>query len=136
MRETDYYITKIKKLGIKKTINLGYSKLMYSLYPSIINVEIMNKCNLKCKHCRVTYHGNIMEDVNPEFMDFDYFTKIVDRISHLIKKADSFQFSTVEPLFHKGIFKMMDYVLRYNKNIRYSLLSNGMLLTEKKQLLH
>jgi len=78
-----------------------------------------------------------MEDVNPEFMDFKYFTKIVDRISHLIKKGRAFQFSTVEPLFHKDIFKMMDYVSRYNRGIEYPLLSNGMLLSEKniKELL-
>ena len=97
----------------------------------------MNKCNLKCKHCRVTYHGNIMEDVNPEFMDFEHFTKIIDRISNLVKKAHSFQFSTVEPLFHKDIFRMMDYISRYNRAIEYPLLSNGMLLTEKniKELL-
>jgi len=131
MREINYYINKMKKLGIKKTISLGYSKLMYSLYPSIINVEIMNKCNLKCKHCRVTYHGNIMEEVAPGFLDYAYFTKIVDRISPLIKKAHTFQFSSVEPLFHKDIFKMMDYVSRYNKSIEYPLSSNGMLLTEK-----
>ena len=137
MREINYYIKKLKKLGIKQSINLGYSRLMYSSYPYVINVEIMNQCNLQCEHCRVTYHGNIMEDVNPEFMDFEYFTKIIDRISHLIKKAYSFQFSTVEPLFHKDIFKMMDYVSKYNKGIEYPLLSNGMLLTEKniKELL-
>ena len=114
MRKINYYIKKIKRLGIKKTINLGYSRLVYPSYPRTINVEIMNKCNLKCKHCRVTYHGDIMKDVTPGFMDFNYFTKIIDRISHLIKKADSFQLSTVEPLFHKDIFKMMDYVSRYN----------------------
>lgn len=131
MRKTSYYIKKIKKLGIRKTIKLGYIKLLYSSYPKAINVEIMNKCNLKCKHCRVTYHGNLMKDVSPEFMDFDYFTKIIDCISHLIQKSHCFQFSTVEPLFHKDIFRMMDYVSRYNKHIEYPLLSNGMLLNKK-----
>ena len=58
MRDTRYYINKIKKLGIKKTINLGYKRIKNSSYPHAINVEIMNKCNLKCRHCRVTYHGN------------------------------------------------------------------------------
>lgn len=137
MREINYYIKKMRKLGIRKTINSGYSKLRFSSYPYVINVEIMSKCNLKCAHCRVTYHGNIMKDVNPEFMDFEHFTKIVDRISHLIKKAHSFQFSTVEPLFHKDLFRMMDYVTKYNKAILYPFLSNGMLLTEKniKELL-
>ena len=131
MREINYYIKKIKKMGIKKALNRGYCRIANSLYPDVINVEIMSKCNLKCKHCRITYHGNIIEDVTPEFMDFEYFTKIVDRISYLIERAHSFQFSTVEPIFHKDIFKMMDYVSSYNKEIEYPLLSNGMLFTEE-----
>ena len=131
MGEMGKFISKIKKIGIKRAINLGYSKYINSSYPYFINVEIMNKCNLKCKHCRVTYHGNIIKDVNPEFMDLEYFKKIIDRISHLIEKAHLFQFSTVEPLFHKDIFRMMDYVSKYNRSIEYPILSNGMLLTEK-----
>jgi len=103
---------------------------MRSFYPEAIVLEIMNKCNLKCKHCRVTYYGNVLDDVNPTFMEFEYFTKIVDCISLLIRKAYRFQFSTVEPLFHKDIFKMMDYVSKYNKNIDLGILSNGMLLNE------
>ncbi len=104
---------------------------MTPLYPEAISVEIMNKCNLECKHCRVSYHGNVMDDVNPTFMTFECFTKIADRIFPLIKKAYRFQFSTVEPLFHKDIFKMMDYVSKYNKYIDLGILSNGMLLNER-----
>ena len=103
---------------------------MRSFYPEAIVLEIMNKCNLKCKHCRVTYYGNVLDDVNPTFMEFEFFTKIVDRISPLIRKAYRFQFSSIEPLFHKDIFKMMDYVSKYNKNIDLGILSNGMLLNE------
>ena len=104
---------------------------MRPLYPEAIVLEIMNKCNLKCKHCRVTYYGNVMDDVDPIFMEYEYFTKIVDRISPLIRKAYRFQFSTVEPLYHKDIFRMMDYVSKYNKNIDLGILSNGMLLNER-----
>lgn len=131
MKEIKYYTDKFKKLGLRKFIALAYAKKIRTSYPSMINVEIMTKCNLKCKHCRVTYHGDLINDVTPGFMDFDFFTKIVDQISPLVKKALYFQFSTIEPLFHKDIFKMMDYVSGYNKNIEYNLLSNGMLLNEK-----
>lgn len=131
MRTISDCIRIVKNKSIRNLIDIAYAKLMYSRYPNTINVEIMNKCNLKCKHCRVTYYGNIIKDVKPDFMDFNCFIKIVDRISPLIKRARAFQFSTVEPLFHIDIFKMMDYVSAYNKTIEYPLLSNGMLLTEK-----
>lgn len=131
MKEISYYTDRLKKVGLRKFIALAYAKTIRTSYPCTISVEIMTKCNLKCKHCRVTYHGNLIKDVKPEFMEFEYFTKIIDRISPLIKKAFYFQFSSIEPLFHKDIFKMMDFVSGYNKNIEYNILSNGMLLSEK-----
>ena len=131
MKTINYSIRRIKRQGISKVLRLGYIRIMKPLYPEAIALEIMNKCNLKCKHCRVTYYGNVLDDVNPTFMEFEFFTKIVDRISPLIRKAYRFQFSSVEPLFHKDIFKMMDYVSKYNKYIDLGILSNGMLLNEK-----
>ncbi|MEW6599771.1 MAG: radical SAM/SPASM domain-containing protein [Nitrospirota bacterium] len=137
MKELSYYRDRLKKVGVRKFLELAYAKTVRTSYPCTICVEIMTKCNLKCKHCRVTYHGDLIKDVNPEFMEFSHFTRIIDRISPLIKKAIYFQFSTIEPLFHKDIFKMMDYVSGHNKNIEYNILSNGMLLNEKniKELL-
>jgi len=131
MKAINYSIRRMKRQGISNVLRLGYIRMMRPLYPEAIVLEIMNKCNLKCKHCRVTYYGNVLDDVNPTFMEFEFFTKIVDRISPLIRKAYRFQFSTVEPLFHKDIFKMMDYVFQYNKNIDLGILSNGMLLNER-----
>jgi len=131
MKTINYIIKRIQRQGLRKVLRLGYIRIMTPLYPEAISVEIMNKCNLECKHCRVSYHGNVMDDVNPTFMTFECFTKIADRIFPLIKKAYRFQFSTVEPLFHKDIFKMMDYVSKYNKYIDLGILSNGMLLNER-----
>jgi len=131
MKRIAFYTDKLRKEGLRKFIKLAYAKTIGTSFPCMISVEIMTKCNLKCRHCRVTYHGSLIKDVNPEFMEFEYFTKIIDRVSPLIKKALYFQFSTIEPLFHKDIFKMMDYVSNHNKDIEYNILSNGMLLNEK-----
>ena len=65
-------------------------------------------------------------------MDFDYFRKIVDGISPMIKKASRFQLSTIEALYHKRVFDMMDYVSGCNKDIIFPLLTNGMLLNEQR----
>ena len=132
MKAIKHYTDKLKHLGPKKFLKLAYAKTLRTSYPCTISVEIMTKCNLKCRHCRVTYHGDLIKDVDPGFMDFDFFTGIADRIAPLIKKAVYFQFSSIEPLFHKDIFKMMDYVSSYNKDIEYNILSNGMLLNERR----
>ena len=130
MREISYYVNVAKKLGFKKTMSLGLTRVLNASYPATIDIEIMSMCNLKCRHCRVTYYGNVIQDVEPAFMGLDRFQAILDRIAPLVKKAQFFQFSTVEPLFHKDLFNMMDAVALYNKDIEFPLLSNGMLLTE------
>lgn len=125
-----YILSKIKEHGISYSLRKIFHNFSFGKFPETINIEIMTICNLKCKHCRVTYHGNLIPGVKLEMMELDLFKKIVDRISLLIKHAAIFQFSTIEPLFHKKIFEMMDYVSRYNKHISYPMLSNGMMLNE------
>jgi MoaA/NifB/PqqE/SkfB family radical SAM enzyme len=132
MQYLKYFTKKVKSYGLKKSLNLARKKVFGSRYPKEINVEIMTKCNLKCQHCRVTYHGNIIKNVKPGFITLNEFKKITDRIANLIKHAEQFHFSSIEPLFHKDIFKMMDYVCNINKNISFPLLSNGMLLNKSK----
>ncbi len=125
-----YILSKIKEHGISYSIRKIFNNFSFGKFPETINVEIMTICNLKCKHCRVTYHGNLIPGVKLEMMELDLFRKIVDRISLLVKHASIFQFSTIEPLFHGKIFEMMDYVSQYNKHISYPILSNGMMLNE------
>lgn len=123
-----YILSKIEENGISNSLRKTLNR--FSSFPKCINVEIMTVCNLKCKHCRVTYHGSLIPDVKPGMMDLGFFKKIVDRSSGLISKAVVFQFSSIEPLFHKELFAMMDYVCRHNRNISFPILSNGMLLDE------
>lgn len=123
-------LLKATRLGFAGASKRAYKELFYRRYPCTINVEVMTICNLKCNHCRVTYHGNLIPAVKPGFMDFSFFVEIVDKILPMIKRATKFQFSTVEPLFHKDVFRMMDYVSKHNKYISFPLHSNGMLLNE------
>ncbi len=126
-----YILKRIKLYGIKNALQRGFKKFVKTTYPVHINVEIMTVCNLKCPHCRVSYYGKTIQNVNVGFMDFELFKKIIDRLSPLVKRALIFQLSTIEPLFHKRIFDMMDYVVSCNKDISFLMLSNAMLLNEE-----
>ena len=126
--DISYILSKIKENGISGSLRKISNR--FSSFPKSINVEIMTVCNLKCRHCRVTYHGSLIPDVKLGMMDLALFKKIADRISPLIGKAVIFQFSSIEPLFHKDLFTMMDYVSRYNRHISFPILTNGMLLNE------
>lgn len=97
-------------------------------YPEIINLEIMSKCNLKCKHCKLQYqttHSNV------GFMSVELFKKSVDRIEDFVIKAKEFMFSSVEPLIHPNLFEMMDYIANINPEMQFPIQTNGMFLNEE-----
>ncbi|MCX5829724.1 MAG: radical SAM protein [Deltaproteobacteria bacterium] len=123
-------ILKVRQYGLLKAGQILYRKFFPGKYPQAINIEIMTICNLKCRHCRVTYHGSLIKDVKPAFMKFELFCEMVDRITPFIKHANVFQFSSIEPLFHKDIFRMMAYVSTKNRNMLFPILTNAMLFNK------
>ncbi len=98
-------------------------------YPSMITMEIMDICNLKCAHCYLQAQTGFTDK---GFIDYDFFERVIERISHLIKRARVFNFGSVEALFHKRIFDMIDLVMDLNNYISININTNGMLLDENR----
>jgi MoaA/NifB/PqqE/SkfB family radical SAM enzyme len=98
-----------------------------SNYPKFINVEIMDICNLKCSHCYIENWDN-----HDGFMDYNLFEKLIERLSEMLKHAQSFDCSSVEGLFHKSIFDMFDLVKKINPDIFLHVNTNGTLFTDEK----
>jgi MoaA/NifB/PqqE/SkfB family radical SAM enzyme len=97
-------------------------------YPSMITIEVMDTCNLKCSHCYLQARPSS----NKGFMAYDFFEKIVQRLSPVIKRARVVAFSSTEALLHKRIFDMMDLVRERDRYIDIGLDTNGMLLDENR----
>lgn len=97
-------------------------------YPEIINLEIMSKCNLKCIHCKLQHQTT---EANNRWMSLEDFIKYADQIKNFIIHAKEFMFSSVEPLLHPDLFRMMDYVLSINPRMEFPIQTNGMFLSEK-----
>lgn len=109
---------KIQEDSVSKYIPFKYR------YPSAITVEIMDTCNLKCRHCHLQFQPNTKRG----FMAYDLFKEIIDRISPLFKKVNRLNFASIEALFHPRIFDMFDLIRKYNENINIYINTNGMLL--------
>jgi MoaA/NifB/PqqE/SkfB family radical SAM enzyme len=97
-------------------------------YPSMIIIETMDVCNLKCSHCYLQAQTRS----NKGFMDYNFFEKIVQRLSPVIERANAFAFSSTEGLLHKRIFDMVDLVRERNRDIDIGFDTNGMLLDENR----
>ena len=98
------------------------------LYPPAITIEIMNICNLKCRHCYRQFQSH--SDIG--FMDYDFFKKIITKLSPLINKAKQVNFLSVEALFHPRIFEMIDFIFEQNRDVTIDINTNGMLLTDDR----
>lgn len=123
--------------GLIDTVSLAGRKAEAALrrypfkyrYPSSFTIEIMDVCNLRCRHC---YLRAQFSSAPRGFMSYDFFAKIVDRISPLLKRAYQVNFDSVEALFHKRIFDMIDLVRKQNKHITMNINTNAMLLDEDR----
>src|SRR3990167_2934500 len=91
--------------------------------------EVTTTCNLRCPTCRVTQSNQ-----KPYFMGFSEFTQICHNITPYIRQARVYNISSSESLLHPRCFDMIDIVKHINPNIFVSIITNGMLLDDRKQV--
>lgn len=90
-------------------------------YPSFVQMNITNKCNLKCKHC---FNDSGCED--KEILADKEIVRTLDYF--LSRRITCITFGGGEPLLHKKIFEFINYTK--SKNGRITLLSNGLLINK------
>lgn len=61
-------------------------------------------------------------------MEYETFCRYINRIADIIPFCKEFMFSSVEPLIHPDLFRMMDYLSEMNSHIEFPIQTNGMLL--------
>lgn len=123
---------KIKRTQLQELphkVGRGIRQLLLE-YPAHIIVQTVTTCNLQCEHCFINNYGVEIPDAKLNIMQWDMFVSILDRISHAVKRAEFFQFSTFEELMHKRIFDMMDLVLSVNPRIQFPIHSNAMIIDD------
>jgi MoaA/NifB/PqqE/SkfB family radical SAM enzyme len=131
---TKIFFKKVKRLPpdkFFKRLRLGIKKQL-SNYPQFITLQTVSACNLQCAHCFINDYRTEINDGVIKIMQYDEFLKFAKRLDEIIKHAEYFTFSSFEAILNKDIFKMMDYLLARNPNLKFPFLSNAMLLTKDK----
>ena len=90
--------------------------------------EITTTCNLRCPTCRVT-----QSQQKPYFMGFSEFVQICHNIIPYLRRARVYNISSSESLLHPRCFDMIDVVKSINPGVFVSIITNGMLLDDRKQ---
>lgn len=90
--------------------------------PSDFDISLTGKCNLHCKYC---FYAHEMKD-RPDLPSEEWFT-FLDELGRL--GVRNLSLSGGEILLRKDLWEIIDYLIE--KRMRYSILSNGTLITEE-----
>lgn len=74
--------------------------------PTYVQIEPVGQCNLRCTMCPINYREDQPLTGTRKMMDFDLFTRIVDRFTNL--QVLHLQ-GVGEPLLHPRFFDMVEY---------------------------
>lgn len=90
--------------------------------PTVVNVELTNRCNLRCKMC--VQSGDYARPRGD--MTFEIWKALV---AHTPPESTLFFSGVGEPLLHPQFFEFADYAIRTRGNNRIALTTNGTLIT-------
>lgn len=110
----------------------GFQEHLSSEFPSQINVDATQFCNLACVHCPYSVFAK-SNSFSGTHLDPNLNKKMVDEVA-----TDGFKYckyirytSNGEPLLHPQIDEILSYAC-LNSNTKVTLTTNGTLLTEKR----
>lgn len=111
----------------KKSREYLRKKYQLSSIPRILNIEVTNKCNLRCTIC-----PRKEGDTEFGFIDIDFLKKIIDENRSVLSGQAVWLHFSGEPLLHSDLSKIIK-LLKEN-NIRTMLSTNAVSLDKKKSL--
>ena len=92
-----------------------------SIFPMIVDIEITNECNLKCRMC----NRQIMTR-KTGYMDKRLFKKIIDECAKYRAAIRLIRWG--EPFLHPHIIEFCEYVK--SKGLKLHITNNGMVMTK------
>lgn len=92
--------------------------------PSILWIDTVSTCNLRCPYCPTTYAPNTSKGR----MKLELFKNIIDQVCDFT--LESYLFQTGEPLMHRDIGEMVEHMTR--RGMSSIMHTNGALWTTEK----
>lgn len=97
------------------------NSLPYWVSPQEANLLITGKCNLRCRHCSVTSHGDLNTD-----LPLSQWVKILEELKR--SKLLKLTITGGEPLYRPDFLEFLSEV--YARPFRFSINTNGILISQ------
>ena len=101
-------------------------------YPTRIDFELSNDCNLECKMCRGEYSSSIRKNVEklPPIQN-PYGSNLLQELKEFIPHLVSCHFLGGEPFLIPIYLDLWDLISELNPTIRISIVTNGTILSDR-----
>lgn len=93
------------------------------VHPTVVNVELTNYCNLRCKMC--VQSAKFLRGRG--YMSFETFKALVAGLS---PESSLFISGVGEPMLHPQFFEFLEYAMKTKPALRLGFTTNGTLITE------
>ncbi len=113
-------------------MNYGFGDAFREDFPSQLNVDVTERCNLACIHCAHQALKN-SKNYSGNTLSTDLNAKLVDEVREYGQNITKYirYSANGEPLLHPHIHEMLEYAVR-NSGVTVTLTTNGTLLNEKQ----
>jgi MoaA/NifB/PqqE/SkfB family radical SAM enzyme len=110
----------------------GFYGRLKAEFPSQLNVDITEICNLACVHC-LHSEFRVSEHYSGSSLEPELNAKLVDEVrQHGRNYTQYIRYSSNgEPLTHKFVFEMIEYAVR-NSGVIVTLTTNGTIMNDKR----
>jgi len=110
----------------------AYDKFTVKKYPSLLEVEISNICNLECIMCDGVKSSSIRKNRDKlEPIKQVYNDALREQLKEFIPHLEEIRFNGGEPFTHKLVYDICEDISEMNPACRVSFATNGTVLTKK-----
>ena len=105
-------------------------------YPTIMELELSNQCNLECLMCSGILSSGIRknrEKLPP--LEQLYDDSFVEQLNEFIPYLEELRFNGGEPLLQNIVHKICENVVKINPNLKINIATNGTVYNKKVQRL-
>ena len=111
---------------------MAYDKFPVGEYPSLIELELSNQCNLECVMCSGMLSSGIRKnrDKLPP-LPMIYSEKFVNELKEFIPHLTELRFNGGEPFAQKIVLDICDIVAEINPGLKINIATNGTIMNSR-----
>lgn len=117
-----------KSMQIEQKTNPEQARIKNEIF-KVVEIEVNNLCNRKCTYCPVSV---LSKPPAPHYISGQLFERIISELARIEFSGRISYHLFSEPLLHRNLEKLLEYVSKHLPTAHQILYTNGDLLTQER----